>query len=208
MAASDHHLRSNRARPVGGDCLAPDALGERLEEEISRAERQGTLLSCLLVVIDELDELAREHGGALREQTIEYVAGALRRELRRFDRVGLVHSGGSGAQHELLIILPGADSPRGEIVARRALERLRTIKLETEGRRQPLHVSMGLVAWRQDASAESMLAHARTAMRSARGENGNGAAAVGAPAGVPEAQPVDPQPLAGVPPPVDRLRGQ
>jgi GGDEF domain-containing protein len=107
-----------------------------------------------------------------------------------------------------LIILPGADSPRGEIVARRALERLRTIKLETEGRRQPLHVSMGLVAWRQDASAESMLAHARTAMRSARGENGNGAAAVGAPAGVPEAQPVDPQPLAGVPPPVDRLRGQ
>jgi diguanylate cyclase (GGDEF)-like protein len=208
MAASDPYPRSNLARPVDADCLAPDALRERLEEEISRAERHGTLLSCLLMVIDELDEMASEHGSALREQTIEYVAGALRRELRRFDRVGLVQSGGSGSQHELLIILPGADSPRGEIVARRALERLRTIKLETEGTRHPLHVSMGLVAWRQDTSAESMLAHARAAMRSAGGENGNGASVAGAPAGAQEAGPVDLQPRADAPSPVGRLRGQ
>ena len=40
------------------------------------------------MVIEDLDELAREHGSDLREQTLEYVAGALRRELRRFDRVG------------------------------------------------------------------------------------------------------------------------
>src|SRR5271166_822006 len=129
MAASDPNPRSDRLPPGAGDCLTPAALGERLEEEIGRAERHGTGLSCLLVAIDNLDELAREHGGALREQTIDYVASALSRELRRFDRVGRVGPsglGGQGAQGreggwaaaaDLLIVLPGADGPRAEIVA-------------------------------------------------------------------------------------------
>ncbi len=160
MAASDRYPRSDRLPPDGIDCLTPAALRERLEEEISRAERQGTQLSCLLVAIDNLDEMAREHGSELREQTLAYVAGALRRELRRFDRIG------RSCERDLLILLPGADSPRGEIVARRALERLRTIKVEARGTRWPLHISVGLAAWREDVSAEALLAHARAAVRS------------------------------------------
>src|SRR6185503_15180242 len=35
-------------------------LDERLLEEIGRAERHGTQLSCLLVVVDNLDEMAGE----------------------------------------------------------------------------------------------------------------------------------------------------
>lgn len=177
MAASDSHPHSDRPAQVGVDCLTPVALRERLEEEISRAERHGTLLSCVLVVIEDLDQIAREHGSALREQTLEYVAGALRRELRRFDRVGRVQASGAGSAAELLIILPGADSPRGEVVARRALERLGTIKLETQGIRRPLHVSMGLAAWRREVSADSLVTHARAAMRSMNGEQVNGLAA-------------------------------
>jgi GGDEF domain-containing protein len=184
MAASDHNPRSDRPPPGGGDCLTPAALGERLEEEIGRAERHGTGLSCLLVAIDNLDELAREHGGALREQTVEYVAAALRREMRRFDRVGRVGPGGLAAQSaegqqgagasaaDLLIVLPGADSPQGEIVARRALERLRTIKVEAAGAREPLEISVGLAAWQQDVSAEALLARARAALRSVNGDHG------------------------------------
>jgi GGDEF domain-containing protein len=184
MAASDPNPLSDRLPPGAGDCLTPAALGERLEEEIGRAERYGTGLSCLLVAIDNLDELAREHGGALREQTIDYVASALRRELRRFDRVGRVGPsglGGQGAQGreggwaaaaDLLIVLPGADGPRGEIVARRALERVRTIKVEAAGARQPLEISVGLAAWQQDASAEALLARARAALRSVNDDHG------------------------------------
>ena len=139
MAASDPNPRSDPLQPGSGDALAPAALRERLEEEISRAERHGTGLSCLLLVIDNLEQMAREHGGELREQTIDYVAVALRRELRRFDRVGRVARDGGGETQDpgraLLIVLPGADGPRGEIVARRALERLRTIKVEAGGTR-------------------------------------------------------------------------
>ena len=128
MAASDPTPRFETA--PAGTFAWPDAaaLGERLAEEIGRAERHGTPLSCLLVVIDNLDEMAREHGSELLEQTLAYIAGALHRELRRFDRVGMP------SDRELLIVLPGADGPRGEMVARRVLERLRTIKVEAEAR--------------------------------------------------------------------------
>ncbi len=182
MAASDHNPRPDRRQPDADDCLTP-ALSERLQEEISRAERHGTGLSCLLVVIDNLDQMAREHGGELREQTIEYVAGALRRELRRFDRVGRVGHGETDSGRDLLILLPGADGPRGEIVARRALERLRTIKIEAGGTRQPLQISVGLAAWHGDVNALDMVGHARAAMRSVNGEGVNGDQAPSAPPG-------------------------
>lgn len=178
MAASDPNPRSDRLPPGAADCLTPAAVNERLQEEISRAERHDTRLSCLLVVIDNLDQMAREHGGELREQAIAYVAGALRRELRRFDRVGRVgRVGRDGGEEQdpgrdLLIVLPGADGPRGEIVARRALERLHTIKIEADGTRQPLEISVGLAAWKGDVSAEGMVGQARAAMRSVNGDHG------------------------------------
>ena len=85
------------------------------------------------MVIENLDEIVRAHGGELAEQTLAYVAQALRRELRALRPVGAAERRG-----ELLVVLPGADGPRGEIVARRALERLRTIKVEVDGARRPL----------------------------------------------------------------------
>lgn len=165
MAANDPHPRSDRTPPRGVDISSPAALRERLIEEISRAERHSSALSCLLIVIDNLDGLSREHGGELREETLEYVAQALRRELRRFDRIGRARDGA-----DLLVILPGADSARGEIVARRALERLNTIKIEAAGARRALQVSVGLAAWRESLDAETLLASARGALRKINGE--------------------------------------
>ncbi len=166
MAASDPHPRSLPSSPGQSPCLSAPELKERLEEEINRAERHGTALSCLLVAIDNLEELSREHGSELPEQTLAYVGPALRRELRRFDRIGRPSAG------ELLLLLPGADGPRGEIVARRVLERLRAIKVEIDGRRRPLRVSVGLAAWRKDSSGEDLLARTRAAARRERHENG------------------------------------
>jgi diguanylate cyclase (GGDEF)-like protein len=138
-------------------CLSAPALAERLEEEINRAGRHGTALSCLLVTIGNLDELSREHGSELPEQTLAYVEGALRRQLRGFDRIG------RPGDRELLVVLPGTDGPRGEIVARRVLDRLHTIKVEADGTRQPLRVSVGLAAWRAKLSGEDLLAETRAA---------------------------------------------
>jgi diguanylate cyclase (GGDEF)-like protein len=170
MAASDPDPRSDRPPHGGAAPLTASALRERLDEEIGRAERYGAGLSCLLVSFENLEEVSHQHGTELREQMLDYVAVALSNELRRFDRVGRV--GDRDSNSDLLVILPGADSPRGEIVARRALERLRTIKVEVGGTRMALEVSVGLAAWRKDVSAEALLELARAAIDSPAGENG------------------------------------
>jgi diguanylate cyclase (GGDEF)-like protein len=144
------------------DCLSASALEDRLEEEINRAGRHGTPLSCLLVAIEDLTELAARHGRALPEQALAYAGPALLRELRRFDRVG------RPSDTELLVVLPGADGPRGEIVAKRVIDRLRAIKIETDGVRRPLRVSVGLAAWREDLDGEQLLAQTRAAVRRER----------------------------------------
>jgi diguanylate cyclase (GGDEF)-like protein len=162
MAASDSTSSSNPMTPGAFEWPGAAELDERLREEIGRAERHGTHLSCLLVVVENLDAMIGEHGEELREQTLAYIAGALKRELRRFDRVGMP------TDREVLIVLPGTDGPRGEIVARRVLDRLRAIKVEAKGERRALRISVGLAPWRADSTPESMLARARSAaLRSA-----------------------------------------
>jgi len=167
MAASDP---TSSSRPPSGGGLWPGAEGllDRLGEEIARAERYGTPLSLLLIVVENLEEIAREHGGELREQTLAYIAGALHRELRRFDRVAIP------SHNELAILLPGADGPRGEMVARRVLDRLRAIKVEASDRREPLRISVGLASWRPESTAVLLLERARAA--AARAVNGDPAA--------------------------------
>jgi diguanylate cyclase (GGDEF)-like protein len=162
MAASDQNPSSAPSASGRGLCLPADALLERLAEEINRAGRHGTPLSCLIVTIGNLDELSREHGSELSEQTFAYVAKALADQVRGFDRIGQPSDG------ELLVILPGADGPRGEIVAKRVLERLRTIKVEADGTRRPLRISVGLAPW-SDEDAEELLELARAAARRGSG---------------------------------------
>jgi two-component system, cell cycle response regulator len=182
MAASDPNPSSHPTSATQLACLSATALSERLAEEINRAGRHGTPLSCLLVTIGNLEELSREHGSELAEQTFAYVAGALATQLRGFDRIGRPSEG------ELLLVLPGADGPRGEIVARRVLDRLRTIKVEVDGTRRPLRISVGLAAWQEDLSGEDLLGQTRAAARRGYGSE--------APSGIVSSSP----PVLGRPP--------
>jgi diguanylate cyclase (GGDEF)-like protein len=156
MAANDSS-QLPRSAPSPGRCLSPADLSDRLTEEIGRAERHHTALSCLVVRVDDVRELAATHGAAMPDQAIAYLGGALEKQLRRFDRVG------RPSQGELAVVLPGADQRRAEAVARRALGRLHAVKLELDGVRRPLHVSVGIAAWRQGLAGEEVLAQARRA---------------------------------------------
>jgi diguanylate cyclase (GGDEF)-like protein len=138
--------------------LYAPALAERVREEVNRAGRHGTALSCLLLDIEDLREIERVHGAELAQRALAYAGLVLRRELRGFDRVG------RPSACELLVVLPGADGPRGEIVARRVLARLRAVKLEVRGERRALRVAVGLATWRAEMSAEGLLAQARAAV--------------------------------------------
>lgn len=156
MAANDSH-NSTRTPSSARECLSSPELAAHLDEEVYRAARQRTQLSCLLVSLDEVEQLAQTYGEDLPEQALAYLGMALIRQLRRFDRVG--HAG----HGELLVVLPGADERRAEIVARRALGRLYSVKVEVEGRREPLRISVGIAAWRQGLEAGQLLSQTRVA---------------------------------------------
>jgi diguanylate cyclase (GGDEF)-like protein len=155
MAASDSHHLTRPSAPR--DPLSSTEIAARLEEEVSRASRHRTALSCLLLSLDEVDELATAHDDTMPAQALAYLADAVTRQLRCFDRVG------HAADGELLVLLPGADEQRGEIVARRTLSRLHSIKIEAEGHRRPLRVSMGISAWHEGLTGEQLLSHTRLA---------------------------------------------
>jgi GGDEF domain-containing protein len=203
MAASDPHQHPHNASPEEEDDILPSGLRARLHEEIARAERQGTGLSCLLIRFENLAQLAREHGAELEDQTLTYVIGALRAELRCFDRVDATTGG------DVVLLLPGADSPRGEIVARRTLGRLRTIKVESAGVRVALDAAVGLAAWRDGMSAATLLAQAQSALRAINGDSGAaGEDQLTALAPSPSTQAPHPQESPGAAPALGRLGGQ
>lgn len=181
MAADDS--KDTKLPPWQHKCLSSSELQGRLEEEVNRAGRQHTALSCLLVSLDEADELARVHGEALPVQALAYLGAALGRQLRRFDRIG------QSARGELLVVLPGADERQGEIVARRSLGRLHSIKLEVEGTRRPLRVSVGIASWQEGLSGEHLLSKTRLAAQRQRRGDGSRAehhdASVTGPSGSP-----------------------
>ena len=159
MAANDPNV-SMPGRDAPRWLSAPE-LEARLAEEVARAERGLGPLSCLIVIIEDLDEVAERYGDELAEQALSHLAGALRGELRVFDQVGRPRT------RELIVLLPGADGPRGEIVARRALQRTRTIKIEVDGDRRPLPIAIGLATWHEGLTAEALAAEARSAARAA-----------------------------------------
>ena len=128
-----------------------------MEEEIARAERQHTMLSCLLVSIENLKAIEQAHGKLLAQQAVAYIGLALRRELRRYDRVGPTN------EHDYLVVLPGVDGARGEIVARRALARLHSIKVEDQDGYMVLSVIAGIATWREGQTAQELLAQATAA---------------------------------------------
>jgi diguanylate cyclase (GGDEF)-like protein len=144
-------------RPTKRRCLPAQELIERLDEEIGRASRHRTPLCCLLVRIDELHEISSDHGRALAQRALSHVGEAIEAELRRFDRVG------QPVEDELIVVLPGAARPQGEAVARRALTRLRAIKIEVAGTRKPLRVSVGIAPWQEPFDAQQLIDQARRA---------------------------------------------
>jgi diguanylate cyclase (GGDEF)-like protein len=156
MAAKDAQ-HSTRALAAQSECLSSMELAERLDEEVHRAARQDTQLSCLLVSLEEIGHLSQTYGKDLPGQALDYLARALIRQLRRFDRVGCA------SDSELLVILPGADERRAEIVARRALGRLHSVKVEVEGRREALRISVGIAAWHDGLQAAELVSQTRLA---------------------------------------------
>jgi two-component system, cell cycle response regulator len=103
--------------PVAG-CMNHRAMRRRLDEEIVRAARTGSPLSCLLIDLDDFKLVNDLHGHQAGDAVLRAVVHALVGEFRAFDRVA--RYGGD----EFVVILPNADQRSAAAAAARALDHL------------------------------------------------------------------------------------
>jgi diguanylate cyclase (GGDEF)-like protein len=134
--------------PVTG-CMNHRAMRRRLHEEIGRATRTGSPLSCLLIDLDDFKLVNDRHGHQAGDATLRGVVQALAGEFRAFDRVA--RYGGD----EFVVILPNADLESAAAAAARALQRL----LEMPSAETPAGVSasIGVAQWQDSMSADALL---------------------------------------------------
>jgi diguanylate cyclase (GGDEF)-like protein len=156
-----------RARTEAGtDAVAGSmnhrAMRRRLDEEIDRAARAGSPLSCLLIDLDDFKLVNDRYGHPAGDAVLREVVQALVGEFRAFDRVA--RYGGD----EFVVILPNADLRSAAIAAGRALERLRAVTgLETgEG----IPASIGVAQWRSPMTTEDLLMACDAALLRAKRE--------------------------------------
>ena len=160
--------------PVAG-CMNHRAMRRRLDEEIGRATRAGTPLSCLLIDLDNFKLVNDEHGHQAGDAVLREVASALVGEFRAFDRVA--RYGGD----EFVVIMPNADLRSAAAAANRALERLSAVPGLDDERGVP--ASIGVAEWHAPMSTDDLLRACDEALlRSKREGKGRVSRASGAPA--------------------------
>jgi diguanylate cyclase (GGDEF)-like protein len=135
--------------PVTG-CMNHRAMRRRLHEEIGRATRTGSPLSCLLIDLDDFKLVNDRHGHQAGDATLRGVVQALAGEFRAFDRVA--RYGGD----EFVVILPNADLESAAAAAARALQRL--LEMSSPGTEHGgVSASIGVAQWQDSMSADALL---------------------------------------------------
>jgi diguanylate cyclase (GGDEF)-like protein len=143
-----------RARAEAGTdavagCMNHRAMRRRLEEEIDRASRAGSPLSCILIDLDDFKRVNDDHGHQAGDTVLREVVQALVGEFRAFDRVA--RYGGD----EFVVILPNADLRSAAAAANRALERMRAVP--AAGGEPGISASIGVAQWRAPMGVDELL---------------------------------------------------
>ncbi len=129
------------------------ALGEKLEQEMERAERYQTVLTCLMVDIDNFKDINDQFGHLMGDRVLRGLAGLLKREQRSVDI--LARYGGE----EFVLLLPETGPTGARIFAERVVRRVAAHDFGEPGRPVKITISIG-IATAPDAKvtgAESFL---------------------------------------------------
>jgi diguanylate cyclase (GGDEF)-like protein len=114
------------------------AFRARLEDEVKRARRYRTPLTCVMADMDHLKPVNDEFGHAVGDRAIATVAGVIRDELRETD-FGARYGG-----DEFVLLLPHTGAVEGRVLAERICARLRDTVIEAAGHRVPVGASFGV----------------------------------------------------------------
>jgi diguanylate cyclase (GGDEF)-like protein len=150
-----------RARAEAGTdtvtgCMNHRGMRRQLHEEVGRAVRAGSPLSCLLIDLDNFKLVNDQHGHQAGDAMLREVGQTLVGEFRAFDRVA--RYGGD----EFVVILPNAELESAAAAAQRALERLLAVPSfdATPG----ASASIGVAQWQAPMTVDELLEACDTAL--------------------------------------------
>ena len=143
-----------RARAEAGTdavtgCMNHRGMRRRLHEEIGRAMRTGSPLSCMLIDLDNFKLVNDQHGHQAGDTVLREVGQALVGEFRAFDRVA--RYGGD----EFVVILPNAELAAAAAAASRALARLQ--ELPSHAIDPSVAASIGVAQWSSPMGVDALL---------------------------------------------------
>jgi diguanylate cyclase (GGDEF)-like protein len=163
MLDTDNLERLASADPLTN--LANRRGGERdISAEISRARRQSTPLSCVLLDLDHFKQVNDTFGHQAGDQVLREVSALLRRTVRAYDI--LVRWGGE----EFLLVLPGVEHEQAMKLAERIRHAIENLPLAGIG---GVTVSAGVAALGTDYSFDTMFAVADRRLYSAKAAGRN-----------------------------------
>jgi len=132
------HLRALAQTDVLTGLANLRAFRERLDDEVRRARRYGTALTCIMADMDHLKPVNDAFGHGAGDRAIAAVADVLRSQLRATD-LGARYGG-----DEFVLLLPHTGAADGRILAERLCIRLATTELPIGDRRVSVRTSFGV----------------------------------------------------------------
>ena len=124
------------------------ALGSRLRQEVERATRYGTVLTCVMIDIDNFKATNEVHGEEAGDRILVQFAELPRREQRAVDTV--VRYGGE----EFVVLLPETGSSGARLFAERILRRVSHTTFGDPAAPIPVGISIGLATFPDERAAD------------------------------------------------------
>lgn len=161
QAAQEELRRQSMTDPLTG-ILNRRAVLERLEEEISRAGREGTALGLGIMDIDHFKAVNDTLGHLGGDDVLREAARRVRASLRTYDVFGRI--GGE----EFLIVLPGTDLSSLKSVAERLRRAISESPMITRKGSIRITASFGVTVWKGPEGLDSLMERADRALYMAK----------------------------------------
>jgi diguanylate cyclase (GGDEF)-like protein len=132
---------------------------ERLKSELSRAERDGSNLSVIMLDIDHFKQINDQHGHAEGDRVLQALCHRIAQRLRRGDV--FCRLGGE----EFMVLCPGSSGEQAYALALELWQGLRSVPTDGVG---VITASFGIASWRPGEGADTLLLRADSGVYAAK----------------------------------------
>jgi two-component system cell cycle response regulator len=135
------------------NCFNRRALMQKLEQEMDRAARYATMLTGMMIDIDNFKQINDTHGHLVGDRVLKQLSSLLKREQRSVDIVA--RYGGE----EFVVLLPETTSAESRNFAERILRRVATHDFGETGKPVRVTISIGIASYPDErvSDGESLL---------------------------------------------------